>query len=90
MNNTVNITDFRNNIGTYIDKVIYNKESFLIKKGKSIVATVMAYDEKKKSTERKEGLRRLVGLWHDIDWKKYKKAIEAIEKKDREDLFDLS
>ena len=90
MNNTVNITDFRNNIGTYIDKVIYNKEAFLIKKGKSIVAEVIAYDEKKKSRGRKEGLRKLVGLWKDIDWKKYRKAIETIEMEDRKDVADLS
>lgn len=88
--NTVNITDFRNNIGIYIDKIVYNNETFLIKKGKSIVAEVVAYDEKKKSKGRKEGLRKLVGLWKDIDWKKYKRAVEAIEKEDREDIIDLS
>lgn len=88
--NTVNITDFRNNIGTYIDKIIYNNEAFFIKKGKSIVAEVIAYDEKKKSTGRKEGLRKLIGLWKDIDWKKYKRAIEAIDREDRKDIVDFS
>lgn len=88
--NTVNITDFRNNIGTYIDKIVYNNETFFIKKGKSIVAEVVAYDERKRNKGRKEGLRKLVGLWKDIDWKKYKKAVEAIEKEDREDIVDLS
>lgn len=85
MNTVVNITEFRNNIGTYIDKIFYNKESFLLKKGKTVVARIEAYKEKKTGLSAKDGLRKLAGLWEDMDLEEYKKLTGKIEKKDLED-----
>ncbi len=62
MNNIINITEFRNNISDYINRVIYNKDSFLLKKGKSIVAKVIVYKEKKEYlTEDK--IKKYAGIW---------------------------
>ncbi|OGF99528.1 hypothetical protein A2153_05025 [Candidatus Gottesmanbacteria bacterium RBG_16_38_7b] len=85
----VNITDFRNNIGTYIDKVFYKKESFLLKKGKTVVARVTAYDDDRPKISAKEGLGDLAGLWEDLNMKKYKKTMRMIEKKDKDDMEKL-
>lgn len=89
MNTIVNITDFRNNIGTYIDKIFYNKESFLLKKGKTVVARIEAYGDNRSRTSAKEGLGKLAGLWEDIDLKKYNNRLRKIEKKDKEDMEKL-
>ena len=64
MNNIVKISDFRNNISDYINRVIYNKDSFLLKKGKSIVARVIFYKEQKEAiTEDK--IKKFAGIWSD-------------------------
>lgn len=89
MNTIVNITDFRNNIGTYIDMIFYNKESYLLKKGKTVVARIAAYEEEKSKENAKEGLKKLAGLWEDMDFKKYNNILGKIEKKDRKDMAKL-
>ncbi|EKE14539.1 MAG: hypothetical protein ACD_12C00439G0004 [uncultured bacterium] len=91
MNNIVNISDFRNNISDYINRVIYNKDSFLLKKGKSIVARVVFYKEQKEIlTEGK--IKKYAGIWSDKEAnlirkyaKKLRKEVKLIPRK-----YDLS
>ncbi len=47
----------------------------------------MVDDYKKIKSIGKESLKNIVGLWKEINWKKYKRAIEAIENKERKNLF---
>ena len=91
MNNIVNISDFRNNISDYINRVIYNKDSFLLKKGKSIVARVAFYKEQKEYlTEDK--IKKYAGIWSDKEAnlirkyaRKLRKEVKLIPRK-----YDLS
>lgn len=83
MSNTVSVTDFRNNIGTYIDKIIYNNESYFLKKGKNIVARITAAKSKEAVvSDKKSPLFKLAGLWKDIDMDKYKKALDEVVRAD--------
>lgn len=72
MNNIVNISDFRNNISDYINRVIYNKDSFLLKKGKSIVAKVVVYQEKKEYLN-EDLIKKYAGILNDTEAKDMKK-----------------
>ena len=72
MNNIVNISDFRNNISDYINRVIYNKDSFLLKKGKSIVAKVVVYQEKKEYLN-EDKIKKYAGILNDAEAKDMKK-----------------
>jgi len=65
MNNIVNVSDFRNNISDYINRIIYKNESFLIKKGKSILIKIALYDKNKNL--RKEKLAKFSGIWDNKD-----------------------
>ncbi|MEK7495665.1 MAG: hypothetical protein AAB603_03685 [Patescibacteria group bacterium] len=79
MNNVVNISDFRNNISDYINRVIYNKDSFLLKKGKSIVARVVFYKEQEESlTEDK--IKKYAGILSDVEAKNMKKHMKKFRK----------
>ena len=79
MNNIVNISDFRNNISDYINRVIYNKDSFLLKKGKSIVAKVIVYKENKEYlTEDK--IKKYAGILSDVEAKNMKKHMKKFRK----------
>lgn len=79
MNNIVNISEFRNNISDYINRVIYNKDSFLLKKGKTIVAKVVVYKEKKESlTEDK--IKKYTGILSDVEAKNMKKYMKKFRK----------
>lgn len=79
MNNIVKISDFRNNISDYINRVIYNKDSFLLKKGKSIVARVVFYKEQKESlTEDK--IKKYAGILSDAEAKNMKKQMRKFRK----------
>lgn len=83
MNNVISVTDFRNNIGTFIDKIIYNRESYYLKKGKSVVARVVAAGDKEiVFPNRKSALLKLAGLWKGIDMEKYNKALIRMDKAD--------
>ncbi len=79
MNNIVNISEFRNNISDYINRVIYNKDSFLLKKGKSIVARVVFYKEQKELlTEDK--IKKYAGIWSDKEANKIRKYAKKLRK----------
>lgn len=79
MNNIVNVSDFRNNISDYINRVIYNKDSFLLKKGKSIVARVVFYKEQKELlTEDK--IKKYAGILSDSEAKNMKKHMKKFRK----------
>jgi len=79
MNTIVNISDFRNNISDYINRVIYNKDSFLLKKGKSIVAKVVVYKEQKELlTEDK--IKKYAGILSDAEAKNMKKYMKKFRK----------
>ena len=79
MNNIVNISDFRNNISDYINRVRYNKDSFLLKKGKSIVAKVVVYKEQKELlTEDK--IKKYAGILSDAEAKNMKKYMKKFRK----------
>jgi len=81
MSNIVNVSDFRNNISDYINRVRYNKDSFLLKKGKSIVARVIFYKEQKELlTEDK--IKKYAGILSDAEAKNMKKHM----RKFREDF----
>jgi len=77
MNNIINISDFRNNISDYINRVIYNKDSFLLKKGKSIVAKVVVYKEQEELlTEDK--IKKYAGILSDVEAKKIRKHMSFV------------
>ena len=79
MNNIVSISDFRNNISDYINRVVYNKDSFLLKKGKSIVAKVIVYKEKKELlTEDK--IKKYAGILSDVEAKNIKNHMKKFRK----------
>ncbi len=79
MNNIVNISDFRNNISDYINRVIYNKDSFLLKKGKSIVAKVVVYKEKKELLM-EDKIKKYAGILSDAEAKNIKKHMKKFRK----------
>ncbi|OGK15729.1 hypothetical protein A2774_00595 [Candidatus Roizmanbacteria bacterium RIFCSPHIGHO2_01_FULL_39_12c] len=61
MNNIVKVSDFRNNISDYLNRIIYKNESFLIKKGNSIVAKVTIYKKTGESIQDK--IKKYAGIW---------------------------
>lgn len=79
MNTIVNISDFRNNISDYINRVIYNKDSFLLKKGKSIVAKVVVYKEKKELLM-EDKIKKYAGILSDAEAKNIKKHMKKFRK----------
>jgi len=79
MNNIVNISEFRNNISDYINRVIYNKDSFLLKKGKSIVAKVVVYKEKKELLM-EDKIKKYAGILSDAEAKNIKKHMKKFRK----------
>ena len=79
MNNVVNISDFRNNISDYINRIIYKNESFLIKKGRSIVAKIILYNEKKEILS-KEKIKRYAGILNDKEAEEIKKNMKKFRK----------
>lgn len=83
--NIINVTEFRNNIGTYIDRLIYNNEEFLLKKGNKVVAKVSTYNEKNKS-KKMTTFRDLAGLW-DSETGEIEKMNKMIDAEDVKDLI---
>lgn len=79
MNNIVNISDFRNNISDYINRVIYNKDSFLLKKGRSIVARVVFYKEQK-ALLTEDKIKKYAGILSDAEAKNMKKHMSKLRK----------
>jgi hypothetical protein len=90
MPNIINITDFRNNIGTYIDKIIYQHEIYLLKKGRSIVAKVAAYSEESDAPDNLPTiLGEMSGLWADVDRSQIHSVFAAIDKEDGKKAFAI-
>jgi len=79
MNNIVNISEFRNNISDYINRVIYNKDSFLLKKGKSIVAKVLIYKEEKENIS-KDRIKKFAGILNDVEAKNMRRYMKNFHK----------
>ena len=74
MANIVIISDFRNNISDYINRIVYNKNSFLLKRGKSIVAKIFYYKETEEELI-KYKIKKYAGILSDLDAKMMKKYI---------------
>lgn len=92
MTNVVSITDFRNNISNYINKVIYNKDSILLKKRKSIVAEIIAYDRERRIEERNKLLSKLAGSWDKETTKfylEYKREVAEENRKRKKKLIKI-
>jgi hypothetical protein len=85
MNDVVNVSDFRNNISDYINRLIYKNESFLLRKGKCIVAKVVFYNEKNKSKDGKNTIFELAGLWKNVNTNKIKKELKKLDAKSKND-----
>lgn len=79
MNNIINISEFRNNISDYINRVIYNKDSFLLKKGKTIVAKVVIYEEKQKNIG-EDKIKKFAGIWSKRDGNMIKQYAKKLRK----------
>lgn len=79
MVNIVNISNFRNNISDYINRVLYKNDSFLLKRGKSIVAKVVRYKGKEESIN-KDKISKYSGIWNDHDASIIKKYAKKLRK----------
>lgn len=78
--NVVPVTDLRNNISSYLNKVIYTGEDILIKKGKNIVAKITRIENPTTS------LLDLAGLMTDEESKKIKTTLKKIKNLDNDPL----
>lgn len=78
--NVVPVTDLRNNISSYINKVVYTGEYILIKKGKTIVAKITRVENPSTS------LLDLAGLLIDTESKKIKTTLKKIKNLDDDPL----
>ena len=45
-------TDFRNNISDYMNQIVYQNKSFILKKGKKEIAYITPFIKKEKKTKR--------------------------------------
>jgi len=79
MNNIVNVSDFRNHISDYINRIIYKNDSFLLKKGKTVVVKVTAYNRKEKAVNDKKA-KSFVGIWDNKDGEIIKKYARRLRK----------
>lgn len=79
MVNIVNISDFRNNISDYINRVVYKNDSFLLKRGRSIVAKVISY-RKEKEALTEDKIKKYAGILSDSEAKKIKKYMKKFRK----------
>ncbi|PJC30479.1 hypothetical protein CO051_05495 [Candidatus Roizmanbacteria bacterium CG_4_9_14_0_2_um_filter_39_13] len=79
MNNIISISDFRNNISDYINRVTYNKDSFLLKRGKSIVAKIVVYQEKKEYLA-EDKIKKYAGILNDMEAKDIKNHMRKFRK----------
>ncbi|MBI4990496.1 type II toxin-antitoxin system Phd/YefM family antitoxin [Candidatus Gottesmanbacteria bacterium] len=78
--NIVPVTDLRNNISVYLNKVVYTGEDILIKKGKTIVAKITRVENPSSS------LLDLAGLITDKESKKVKTNLKKIKNLDYDPL----
>lgn len=83
MTTTVPVTDFRNNISDYLNRIIYKKESFVIKRGNTPVAKVVACDIPEKQVKNlKTFSEELAKLGKTIDWKAYDRYKKTTQETD--------
>ena len=80
--NIVSVTDFRNNISDYLNRLTYNNESFFIKKGKLVVAKIIKADYPNK----KPSIMDLAGLLTSSEADKMKKLIKKVRSLDNDPL----
>lgn len=80
MTNLINVSDFRNNISDYLNRVFYHNESFLLKKGKRIIAKVTVYDQKEEVLIENK-IKKYTGILNDSEAKKVKKQMKKFRKK---------
>lgn len=78
--NVVPVTDLRNNISVYLNKVIYTGEDILIKKGKTIVAKITKVENPSTS------LLDLAGLMNYKESRKIKTTLKKIKDLDDDPL----
>lgn len=78
--NVVPVTDLRNNISAYLNKVVYTGEDILIKKGKTIVAKITKVENPSTT------LLDLAGLMTDTESKKIKTTLKKINNIDHDPL----
>lgn len=86
MTSIINVSDFRNNIADYINKIKYNNDTFLLKKGKSIVAKITFYQQK--DVDINDKIAKYAGVWSEKDaaeikkhMKKFRKSFRLIDNK---------
>lgn len=80
MANLINVSDFRNNISDYLNRVLYHNESFLLKKGKRIIAKVTGYN-KSEEVLTEDKIKKYAGILNDSEAKKVKKQMKKFRKK---------
>lgn len=78
--NIVPVTDLRNNISIYLNKVVYTGEDIFIKKGKNIVAKIIKVEKPHAS------LLDLAGLLTEKEGGKIKISLKKIKKLDHDPL----
>ncbi len=78
--NIVPVTDLRNNISVYLNKVVYSGEDILIKKGKNIVAKITKVENTSAS------LLDLAGLLTDSENRKIKAILKKINDLDHDSI----
>lgn len=76
--NIVAVTDLRNNMSDYLNRVIYSGEDLYIKKGKSIVARIV----RTKIKDKRPSIFDLAGVISEKEADEMNKYIESI------DVFD--
>ena len=64
--NIINVSEFRNNISEYLNRLVYKNEAFLLKRGKKIIAKVDAYKDKN-DLSMDEKIKKFAGIWNDND-----------------------
>lgn len=74
--NTVNVSEFRNNIADFINRIIYKNESFFIKKGNVLVAKVCAIDNKGALLKKKNPPIKFSGILNDEEAGEIKKNMK--------------
>jgi len=78
--NVIPVTELRNNISIYINKVVYTGEDIFIKKGKNIVAKIVSVKTSPST------ILDLAGLLTETEGEKIKKELRKIKKKDDDPL----
>ncbi|KKU57233.1 MAG: hypothetical protein UX80_C0022G0013 [Candidatus Amesbacteria bacterium GW2011_GWA2_47_11b] len=73
--NVIAVSDFRNNLSDYLNRVVYSGEDIYIKKGKSVVAKI----SKTKRTDKKLSLLDLAGVISEDEADKLNAYIESLD-----------